>query len=298
MPVKSALGFGCSLLLFLAVLYGAVGYQARRTVFSTDFSSAQIERADPVRIVKSMLIERLDADTGSALMPVIDSTLEDQRGWLTAETRQAAASLQQFLRGNEERIQVHIDMEPVRRVFLANMETTLRASLPPAVARLGETERLAFESAARQAANSVFDRIGSLTFDSDQLAPAGRSQLMSLRSRLAIVQRPLVLVVGVVAVLALLAGLAGQIRQAAGAFLVASALLFLPGLFAASLVGLLPLPSLDRVPGAIANYLPTFMEDLMAPLRSVAIASLVVGIGLMAVSLVLPSRRQRPAPGR
>jgi hypothetical protein len=296
--VKSALVFVCSLLLFFAVIYGAIGNQIRRTVFSADFSRTQVERADPVRIVKSMLIERLDAPTASALTPVIDKTLNDQRAWLTAEIRQAAASIQDFLRGDEGRIQVHIDPEPVRTTFLANMEETIRTSTPWEIARLGETEQLAFESAARQAANGVFDQIGSFTFDSERLPPQGQSQLMMLRSRLELFQQPLMLVICAIMALAGIAGALGGMRQAAVAILLAGVVVILPAIFARSLVGLLPLPSLDRVPGVVAAYLPTFMEDLMAPLRPIAIASLVVAFGMLMLSFVLPGQGSKPVPVR
>ena len=296
--MKSTLVFVCSLLLFFAVIYGAIGNQIRRTVFSADFSRTQVERADPVRIVKSMLIERLDAPTASALTPVIDKTLSDQRTWLTAEIRQAAASIQDFLRGDEGRIQVHIDPEPVRTTFLTNMEETIRTSTPPEIARLGETEQLAFESAARQAANGVFDQIGSFTFDSERLPPEGQSQLMMLRSRLELFQRPLILVICAIMALAGIAGALGGLRQAAVAILLAGVVVILPAIFARSLVGLLPLPSLDRVPGVVAAYLPTFMEDLMAPLRPIAIACLVVAFGMLMLSFVLPGQGSKPAPVR
>lgn len=292
--MKNALAFVCSLLLFFAVIYGAVGYQIRRTVLSPEFSRAQIERADPVRIVKSMLIEQLDATTASALTPVIDKTLIDQRAWLTSEIGLAAASIQDFLRGDEGRIQVHVDPEPVRKTFLTNMEATIRTSAPPEIARLGETERLAFESAARQAANAVFDQIGSFTFDSERLPPDGQSQLMMLRSRLGQLQQPLMFVICAMVALVALAGVLGGLRQAAVGILLAGVVLFLPAIFARSLVSLLPSPSLDRVPGVVAAYLPTFMEGLMGPLRPVAIAAIVVAFGLLALSFVLPG----PAPAR
>ena len=296
--MKSTVVFVCSLLLFFAVIYGAIGNQIRRTVFSADFSRTQVERADPVRIVKSMLIERLDAPTASALTPVIDKTLNDQRAWLTTEIRQAATSIQDFLRGDEGRIQVHIDPEPVRTTFLANMEETIRTSTPREITRLGETERLAFESAARHAANGVFDQIGSFTFDSERLPPEGQSQLMMLRSRLELFQRPLILVICAIMALAGIAGALGGMRQAAVAILLAGVVVILPAIFARSLVGLLPLPSLDRVPGVVAAYLPTFMEELMAPLRPIAIACLVVAFGMLALSFVLPGQGTKPAPVR
>ena len=296
--MKSALVFVCSLLLFFAVIYGAVGNQIRRTVFSADFSRTQVERADPVRIVKSMLIERLDAPMASALTPVIDKTLNDQRAWLTAEIRQAAASIQDFLRGDEGRFQVHIDPEPVRKTFLSNMEETFRTSAPWEVKRLGETEQVAFESAARQAANGVFDQIGSFTFDSERLPPEGQSQLMMLRSRLELFQQPLILVICAIIALAGIAGALGGMRQAAVAILLAGVVVILPAIFARSLVGLLPLPSLDRVPGVVAAYLPTFMEDMMAPLRPIAIACLVVAFGMLMLSFVLPGQGSKQAPVR
>lgn len=295
--MKNALAFVCSLLLFVAVIYGAIGHQIRRTIFSSDFSRTQVERADPVRIVKSMLIERLDPPMASALTPVIDQTLNDQRAWLTSEIGQAAASIQDFLRGDEGRIQVHIDPEPVRQTFLANMDTTIRTGAPPEVARLGETERLAFESSARQAANSVFDQIASFTFDSERLPPDGQSQLMTLRSRLALFQQPLILVVCAIIVLAAVAGALGGLRQAAVAILLAGVVVILPAIFARSLVGFLPLPSLDRVPGVVAAYLPTFMESLMGPLRPIAIACLVVAFGMLLLSFVLPGQSPARAAG-
>jgi hypothetical protein len=296
--VKNALAFACSVLLFFAVIYGAIGYQIRRTVFSSDFSRTQVERADPVRIVKSMLIERLDAPTASALTPVMDKTLNDQRAWLTAEIGQAAASIQNFLRGDQRRIQVHIDPEPVRTTFLANMDEMFRTSMPPDIARLGETERLAFESAARQATNAVFDQIGSFTFDSERLPPQGQTQLTMLRSQLALFQWPLILVVGAIVALAAIAGAIGGLRQAAVAILLAGVVVILPAIFARSLVGLLPLPSLDRVPGVVAAYLPTFMESLMGPLRPIAIACFVVAFGMLMLSFVLPGPAVKRSPAR
>lgn len=302
--MKSALGFVCSLLLFVAVIYGAVSYQLRRTVFSADFADAQIERVDPVRVVRSMLIEQLDATTAAALTPVIDSTLEDQRAWLVAEARQAAQPFQDYLRGDEDRIQVHLDPEPVRKSFLANMESSIRTSMPPAIQRLGESERALFESSARTAANAVFDRIGSFTFDSETLAPDQQLRLAGLRARLARFQRSLILITCAVVALGFLAGLVGELRQAGVAMLLAGVVLLVPTLLARSLVGFLPLPSLDKVPGVIAAYLPAFTEALMAPLTPVAIASVIVGLGMIGLSFVLPkptadaARTRQPVRGR
>lgn len=287
--MKSTLGFLCALLLFVVVVFGAISYQMRQTVFDPAFAAEQIERADPVRIVRSILVERLDANAAAVLAPVMDKTLEDQRPWLAGESRQAAASVQDYLRGDSERIQVHIDSEPVRKAFLANMEETLRNSTPELIRRLGADERAAFESAARQAANSAFDKIGSATLDTERLSPDRRGQLMALRQRLALFQRPLILVICAIVALVALAAAIGAIRQAALGILVAGVALLLPTLFAGSLVSLLPLPALDQVPGVIAAYLPTFMEGVMAPLTAVAIACFIVAVAMLVVSLVLPA---------
>jgi hypothetical protein len=43
----------------------------------------------------------------------------------------------------------------------------------------------------------------------------------------------------------------------------------------------------------VAAYLPAFSEHLMAPLRSVAIAALVTGAGMVALPLIVATRRSR-----
>lgn len=289
--MKRALGLACVVLLFLIVVYAAAAYQVQRTILRTDFAFAEIERADPVRMMKATVLEYLPVDASPVLIGAIDAALAEQRPWLVAELRQAAVALQDFLRGAAAVVQVVFDPAPLREAVLQNVDEAVQAGASPELERLPLDGRAALSAAARSDSETAFAAMGAFGFDSETLPPHLRVQLNDVRTVLAVFRPPLIFVAGAVAAVGLLAGVLGQLRMAGLAILAAGVVLLLPVVFSSRLPGLLPLESLSVLPGAVAAYLPAFSEHLMAPLRPVAMAALVTGAGMLGVSFVIPSGR-------
>ena len=72
--VRSLVGSVCGVLLFVAVLYTATVYQMGSTVFDAAWMQQEVDRADPDRAVKSMLLEQLPADVG-LFLNLLDASL-------------------------------------------------------------------------------------------------------------------------------------------------------------------------------------------------------------------------------
>jgi hypothetical protein len=288
--VRRALGLACALLLFLIVVYGGAAYQVQRTVLSTEFAFAEIERADPVRMMKSTVLEYLTVDASPVLIGAIDAALAEQRPWLVAELRQAAVALQDYLRGAAA-VQVVIDPAPLRAAVLQNVDEVVQAGAGPELERLPLDGREALSAAVRSDSEDAFAAMGTFRFDSDTLPPLLRVQLSDTRRVLAVFQPPLILVVCAVVAVGFLAGALGQLRMAGLAVLAAGVVLLLPVVFSSRLAGLLPLESLSMLPGVVAAYLPAFSEHLMAPLGPIVMAALVTGAGLFGLSFAIPAVR-------
>jgi hypothetical protein len=291
--VKSFVGFVCSVALVIVVAYGSFAYVWHSTVLDTAWLDREVERVDPNRVVKSVLIEKLPADVGDGLTPVIDTALEEQGPWLLGQVQAAARQFQAHFRGDLDRIQVSIDPAPIRESILKQMASTLRTSPVSVIRRLPPTEQQQFEAAARQATSEAFDRIETFSFDSLSLMPEGERGLRDARQFLLFFRRySLPLLVGVGVGLAVLATIVGQLRQVAFALLASGAILFLPYLFASEAVRQLPIPALSTLPAAVVAYLPNISEHLMEPLELIAYGCLGAGLVLLIVSLVMPGRRR------
>ncbi len=292
--LKRNLGLACAVLLFLIVGYGGLAYQVQRTVLSTDFAFAEIERADPVRMMKSTVLEYLSVDASPVLITAIDDSLAEQRPWLVAELRAAAVALQDYLRGSAAAVQVVIDPAPLRAAVLDNIEEAVRAGAHPDLQRLPLDGREALSAAARRHSEEAFAEMATFSFDSERQPPIVRAQMQDVRAVLALFRLPPVVIICAIVAVGFVAGVFGQLRLAGVAVLVAGLLLLLPTIFSAQFPGMLPLASLSVLPGVVAAYLPTLSEHLMAPLRPVAIAALVAGAGLFGLSFAVgPSRGRR-----
>ena len=289
--MKRGLGLTCVLLLFLIVVYAGAAYQVQRTLLSTAFAFTEIERADPVRMMKATVIEYLPVDASPVLIGAIDAALVEQRSWLVAEVRQAAVALQDYLRGAAAAVQMVIDPAPLRAAVLQNVDKAVQAGAGPELERLPLDGREALSAAARGDSEDAFAVIGTFRFNSETLPPHLRVQLGDIRRLLAIFQPPLIVVACAVVAVGVLAGALGQMRMAGLAAMAAGVVILLPVVFSSRLPGLLPLESLSLLPVAVAAYLPAFSEHLMAPLRPVAMAALVTGGGLFGLSFAIPAGR-------
>ncbi len=290
--MKRGLGLAFVVLLFLVVVYAGAAYQLQRTVLSTDFAFTEIERADPVRMMKSTLLEYLPVDASPVLIGAIDAALAEQRPWLVAELRQAAVAVQDYVRGAAA-VQVVIDPAPLRAAVLQNVGKTLQAGADPELQQLPLDGREALSMALRSDSEAAFAEMGTFRFDSEALPPIVRVQMADLRTVLGVFQLPLIVVVCAVVAVGVLAGVLGQSRMAGVAVMAAGIVLLLPAVFSSRLPGLLPLESLSILPGAIAAYLPSFSEHLMAPLRPIAMAALIAGAGLVGLSFAMPAGGSR-----
>jgi hypothetical protein len=291
--VKSFVGFVCSVLLVLVVAYGSFAHVWQSTVLDTAWLDREVERVEPNRVVKSSLIEKLPAEVGDGLTPVIDAALEEQGPWLLGQVQAGAKQFQAYFRGELDRIQVSIDPAPIRESILKRMESTLRTSPLSVIRRLPPAEQQQFEAAARQATSEAFDRIETFSFDSQALTAVGERGLRDARQFLGFFRRySLPLVIGVALGLAVLATLVGQLRQVALGLLAAGVLLFLPWLFADGAVAQLPIPALSNLPAAVVAYMPNISEHLMEPLELIAYGCFGAGIVLLIVSFAMPGRRR------
>ncbi len=289
--MKRGLGLACALLLFLLVIYAGAAYQVQRTVLRTDFAFTEIDRSDPVRMMKATVLEYLPVDASPVLIGAIDASLAEQRPWLVAELRQAAVALQDFLRGAAAAVQVVFDPAPLRVAVLQNVEEAVQAGAGPELEQLPLDGREALSAAVRSDSEVAFAAMGTFRFNSETLPPHLQVQLNDIRTVLAVFRLPLIFVVCLVVVVGFLAGILGQLRMAGLAVLAAGVVIVLPVVFSSRLPGLLPLESLSILPGAVAAYLPAFSEQLMAPLRPIVMAALIIGTGLFGLSFAIPADR-------
>lgn len=291
--MKSVVGFVCSVLLILVVAYGSFAHAWQSTVLDPAWLDREVERVDPNRVVKAAVIEKLPADVGDRLTPVIDVALEEQGPWLLQQVQMGARQFQAYFRGELDRIQVAIDPAPVRESILKHMESTLRTSPLSQVRALPPSELQEFEAMARQATSESFDRIETFSFDSQALTPDGERRLRDVREFLLFFrQYSLPLVIGVGLGLVVLATLVGQLRQVAIGLVFTAVLLYLSWLFAREVLGRLPIPMPSDMPAAVVAYLPNISQHLLEPVELIAYGCLGAGLVLLVVSFAMPGRRR------
>jgi hypothetical protein len=288
--MKKTAAAALSLLLFMVLAYGSIGYQLRATVLSREFLLAEIDEADPVRIVKSMLLEQLPAALATEAAPVIDTTLREHKQWLVGQVRTAASAAQDYLLGRSDRIQAAIDMGPLRQTFTENLAAGLKQGV--AFNELSPAGQQAFEAGAGRAVHEAIAAIGSYSFDSAAISPDHQVQLHTAREGIRFFQLGWPIVVAAAAVLVIGIVLLGELRLLGLTTLVFGVAFFVPSFFARDVLGLLPFRTRFDLPGVIQAYMPTLYSHLMDPLALVAGISLLVGLVLFGLSFVSMHRRR------
>jgi hypothetical protein len=288
--MKKTSAAALSLLLFTVLAYGSIGYQLRATVLSREFLVAEIDEADPVRVVKSMLLEQLPAALATEAAPVIDATLREHKQWLVGQVRTAASAAQDYLLGRSDRIQASIDMEPLRRSFTANLAAGLKQDI--GFNELSPSGQKAFETGAGRAVDSAVAAIASYSFDSAAISADHQVQLHTAREGIRFFQIGWPIVVAGAVALAAGLVLLGELRLLGLTTLAFGVTFFVPSFFAREVLGLLPFRTRFDVPGVIQAYMPTLYTHLMDPLALVAGLSLIVGLVLFGLSFVSMRRRR------
>jgi hypothetical protein len=288
--MKKTAAAALSLLLFTVLAYGSIGYQLRATVLSREFLEAEIDEADPVRVVKSILLEQLPTALATEAAPVIDTTLREHKQWLVGQVRTAGSAAQDYLLGRSDRIQAVIDMEPLRQSFTE----TLAAGLKQGVAfnELSPAGQRALEAGAGRAVNDAVAAIGSYSFDSAAISSDHQVQLHTARESIRFFQIGWPIVVAAAVALAIGIALLGELRLLALTTLAFGVAFFVPSFFAREVLGLLPFRTRFDLPGVIQAYMPTLYSHLMAPLALIAGISLIVGVVLFGLSFVSMHRRR------
>ena len=289
--MKKTVAAALSLLLFAVLAYGSIGYQLHATVLSRDFLLAEIDEADPVRVVKSMLLEQLPATLATAAAPVIDTTLRQHERWLVAQVRTAAGSAQDYLLGRSDRIQAAIDMGPLRQDLADSLASGMRQGA--AFTELSAAGQKAFEAGAGRAVEEAVAAIGSYSFDSARISADHQVQLDTAREgiRFFAIRWPIVVAAGAVLAVGIVA--LGELRLLGLTTMVFGVAFFVPSFFAREVLGLLPFRTRFDLPGVIQAYMPTLYSHLMNPLALVAGVSLIVGLILFGLSFVSMRRRRQ-----
>jgi hypothetical protein len=288
--MKKTAAAALSLLLFAVLVYGSIGYQLRATVLSREFLANEIDEADPVRVVKSMLLEQLPAALTTDAAPVIDATLREHKLWLVEQVRAAASAAQDYMLGRSDRIQAAIDLEPLRQSFTANLAAGLKQGA--AFDELSPQGQRAFEAGAGRAVDEAVAAIGSYSFDSAAISADHQMQLHTARESIRFFQLGWPTVVAAAAALVVAILLLGELRLLGLTTLTFGVAFFVPSFFAREVLGLLPFRTRFDLPGVIQAYMPTLYSHLMDPLALVAGISLIIGVVLFGLSFVSMGRRR------
>lgn len=294
MVKKAGIAF-LSFLLFCSLSVFGVGFVMNRTLLSPDFAIAQVDRLDVPALAEEMIsdvvpLEELPAEM-EFIGDAVEDTIADLEPWIKQQTDTAIYAGYDYLLGKTESLSIVIDLAPAKESLRENVWQALLASpelegIPPA-----ELERL-FDEFYGELAEEI-----PATFEINESTIAMMSpDIMDMleQARLYVGYLQLAYRISIGVMIGTIVGLAFLHRRVRGAtrsigipFLISG----IGGLVVAILVSRFATPMIAQVPSTtFQTWMPQVLNDLFAPMRTLGIWFMAVGIALLIVSVVYKRR--------
>lgn len=297
MVKKAGIAF-LSFLLFCSLSVFGVGFVMNRTLLSPDFVIAQIDRLDVPALAGEALrgqvpLEEIPGEMGF-IGDAVEDTIADLEPWIKQQTDTAIYAGYDYLLGKTESLSIVIDLAPAKESLRENVWQALLASPPPEVAGLpqAELERL-FDEFYGELAEGI-----PATFEiNESMLNTISPDIMDMleQARLYVGYLLLAYQISIGVMIGSIVGLAflhRRVRSATRSIGIPFLISGIGGLVAAILVSRFATPMIAQVPSTtFQTWMPQVLNDLFAPMRTLGIWFMAVGIALLIVSVVYKRRK-------
>jgi hypothetical protein len=296
MVKKAGIAF-LSFLLFVSLSVFGMGFVMSRTLLSPDFAIAQVDRLDVPALAGEALRDQIPLEELPAemefIVEVVDDTIADLEPWMKQQADTAIYAGYDYLLGKTKSLSIVIDLAPAKESLRENVWQALVVSLPPEIAELPQAEleqlfdefygELAEQIPATFEINeSMLNTISPDIMDMLEQAREGIGYLL-LAYRISIG----VMIGSIVGLVFLHRRVKGAARSIGIPFLISGISAFVGAIVA----GRFATPMIAQVPSTtFQTWMPQVLNDLFAPMRTLGIWFMAVGIALLIISVVYKRR--------
>jgi len=296
MRVLEDIGLGLvSFLLFIALLLLVLAFTLNLTVLNPQFMGTAIGKLDVPSLAKGIAAERLPPED-SAYLPAINDTIEEVKPWINQQTAYLVSGTYDYLLGKTTTFNLAISTGPLKSSLVNNMIQAFMKSPPPEYLQLSAADQKRY---AAQLQQEYADSIpATVVVDQYFIGRDAMQALQQVKAIFGYIHTAYFGLIGLCVVLILLTILI--LRQAKGVSRSLGIVLLISGaisLLASFLLNkaLLSAIPLQELPGSVRSWLPVFISDLMNPYKILSLATLIIGIILLVLSLVVIHHRSAPS---
>lgn len=266
MVKKAGIAF-LSFLLFCSLSVFGVGFVMNRTLLSPDFVIAQVDRLDVPALAGEALrgqipLEEIPGEM-EFIVEAVDDTIADLEPWIKQQADTAVHAGYDYLLGETESLSIVIDLAPVKDSLRESVGEF--AGLIPATFEINES----------------------------MIPPDIMAQIEQARLYVGYLLLAYKISIGVmIGSIVGLAFLHRRVRSAARSIGIPFLISGIGGLVVAMLVSRFAAPMIAQVPSTtFQTWMPQVLNDLFAPMRTLGIWFMAVGIALLIVSVVYKRRK-------
>lgn len=297
MVKKAGIAF-LSFLLFVSLSGFGMGFVMNSTLLNPDFAIAQIGKLDVSALAGEMISDIVPLEEIPAEMEFIgdavEDTIADLEPWIKQQTDTAVRAGYDYLLGKTESLSIVIDLAPAKESLRENVWQALVAFLPPEAAELpqAELEQLfdEFYGELAEEIPSTFEINESML---DTISPGIMDILEQARLYVGYLQLAYRISIGVM--IGTIVGLVFLHRRVRGAtrsigipFLISGISTFVGAIIARSFVASMMVGI--GLPAQLQTWVTQFWSGFFAPMRTLGIWFIAVGIALLIVSAVYKRR--------
>ncbi len=258
------------------------------TVLNPNFIISELDELDIYSIIAAQVKNQIPAEE-PYIAQVVDETIADLEPWLREQTATVIYGGCAYLKGDQE-LNIVIPLEQVRATIKDNLGQAILESPPPQLAGFSQSQIQAFLSPIYAEIDGQIPP--QIEINETALGPEITTQLQQARQIVSYIELGYKALIGLAALLILLIALiqwwhVKPIARYVGIpFTTAGALSLISTIVASSLIpNIIP----SEVPPEIMSTLSLLITDFTSPLQTYGIVFLIVGIGLIVLSIKLKS---------
>jgi len=277
-----------SFVLVVTLVALGIAITLNLTVLNPNFIISELDELDIYSIIAAQVKNQIPAEE-PYIAQVVDETIADLEPWLREQTATVIYEGYAYLKGDQE-LNILIPLEQVRATIKDNLGQAILESPPPELAGFSQSQIQGFLSQIYAQIDSQIPQ--QIEINETSLGPEVATQLQQARQIVSDIELGYKALIGLATLLILLIALiqwwhVKPIARYVGIpFTTAGALSLISTIVARSLIpNIIP----SEVPPEIMSTLSPLITDFTSPLQTYGIALLIVGIGLIVLSIKLKS---------
>jgi len=275
-----------SFILVIALVALGIALTINHTILNPDFAISEIDKLDVQSIIVEQVKSQLPEDV-PYMAEIFDEVAAELEPWLKEQTSEVIYAGYAYLEGDEE-LNIVIPLEQVKASIKDNLAQAMRESPPPELEGLPQEQlELVIALACAQVDSQISQQY---EINEARLGTEIVTQLQKAKEIIAYIRLGYKVLIGLSALLVLFIALIQwwrpkPIARFIGiAFTIAGVISLIGALVAKSIVFQI-IPA--DIPAELTALLPQLISDISHPLLIYSIGILVVGIGLIVLSVKL-----------